>query len=198
MEKHCNKTLFLRRLALMNHFQWRRGFAFHFIERSQSLKKFELMFVSDASVVLRFIAPASRNSLIKEIRLIFLNIPTDSLESYLCHSKNLTKFAMESTSIEVAYGVSKAQAIAAFSQNKAIEQLILCNLEESILIPLLNHLKSNTSIKQLDISWLYAVISDQVSKSIQQLLKESATLQTIELGYGSHFKVSTFGLFNRN
>jgi hypothetical protein len=66
----------------------------NWLETSQSLKRFELQSVRDVRIVGRFLLSASKNSSIKEIRLITVTIPADSLIGFICCSKALTKLMM--------------------------------------------------------------------------------------------------------
>jgi hypothetical protein len=169
-----------------------------FIATSKSLKTFVLRIMYNVHVVGLFLSAASRSSSIKEITLGEVVIPSDSLERLLCRTKSLTIFIMRSTTIQESNGVSKKQALAAFSQNKSIVKLSLGNVEESLLIPLFSQLNLNTNIKELSIASLsveHLRMSVVLSESIQQLLTESATLQTIEFRRYD-FQASTFSLLS--
>jgi hypothetical protein len=136
---------------------------------------------------------------IKTISFCYLAIPADSLERLLCRTQTLIRFKMKWSSIEESSAVSKDQAPAAFSQNKSIEDLILCGMEKSILIPSLCHLGSHTNIKRLEIdskSYPHVMtMSVLLSKSMQQLLTESSTLQTLKFRQYD-FQASTFDLIS--
>jgi hypothetical protein len=125
---------------------------FDFIETSQSLKRFRLRWISNVSIVNRFLSVAARNSSIKEIILENITIPEDSLKNLLlCYTQSVKALTMDKASIVESNGVSPRQVAVALSQNKSIEEFDLCRMEDLFFIPLLNQLGLNTNMKRLHI-----------------------------------------------
>jgi hypothetical protein len=163
-----------------------------FIARSQSLKKFVLRDVRDVRAVGHFFFAVSKSSSIKELCLSTLTIPQKSLKILLSHTTSLIKLRILWASIEMSTEEITAQD-ALTDQNSSIEELEINGVGAPLLIQVLEQFGSHSNIKRLSIDARWDCgKSVSLSRSVQQLLEASATLQTVEFAWWE-FEASTFG-----
>jgi hypothetical protein len=163
----------------------------HFIETSQSLQTFSLLsflHFSDIHTIARVLLAVSKSSSIKYLRLSSVTVTADSLENLFNHTRSLTKLSMKWIIIEGAF--------IAPSRKSSIEELeLVSGFNESPLIQVLEYVRPNSNIKRLSIFCrliMPADMSVSLSRSIQQFLEASTSVQRIEFEMFT-FQALSFG-----
>jgi hypothetical protein len=129
-----------------------------------------------------FLLALQQNLNIQTVRFLALHLQGDSVASFLDAATSITKLEMEECVMESLAGARTIAA--ALQRNTNIRRLELHTRRETSLIPIVNSLPSNSSVKELSLWFLGLSVNS--SLAVAHLLESSATIQRLELCGSRH------------
>jgi hypothetical protein len=134
-----------------------------------------------------FLLAIQQNPRVQTVHLEYLKLYGDSMASFLGSATSITTLHMCRCGIEAPGGALAVAA--ALQRNKHIQRLELRYLDEIYLIPILNNLGSNTSVKELSL-WFFGQ-SLNSSLALQNSLESTKTIRQFEF-HGIHVDMNQF------
>ena len=135
-----------------------------------------------AGLVRAFLRAIQQNTSIRSVELRWLRLPTD-ISTFVDNASSITSFSLYNCDMDPAERQQGARSLAvALQRNTNIETLELSSLEDIYAVPILEGLRSNTSLKTFVFSGTALTdISDATSHALHQLLESTTSIQRFEL-----------------
>jgi hypothetical protein len=135
-----------------------------------------------------FVLALQQNPKIYAVMFSGLQLSGDSMASFIDAATSDTILSIRECELEAPGGV--VAVAAALQRNKNIWRLILKRLDDKYLIPILNSLTSNTSLKELLVSCSGGSL--EFSFAVKNLLESNMTIQRFEVYHDGDIHVDTF------
>ena len=133
-----------------------------------------------AALVRSILRAIQQNTAIRIVELTWLRLPTD-ISTFLDNASSITSFCLDTCNMDPAERQQGARDLAAALQrNTNIETLKLIRMEDIYIIPILEGLRSNTSVKTFMFS-AATHFSDAASHALQRLLDSTTLIRRFEL-----------------
>jgi len=143
-----------------------------------------------AGLIRSILQAMQQNTSIQSVDLWWLRLPSN-ISTFVDTASSITSFTIYGCGMEAPeheQGRARRCLAAALQRNKNIERLSLCMIEGIHAVPILEGLRSNTSVKDFTFSCSgYGQnFSDVASHALHQLLDASTSIQSLTL-QGMHF-----------
>jgi hypothetical protein len=135
--------------------------------------------------VIPFLLTIQQNPSVQTVGVEHIRLFGDTVASFLDNATFVTTLRLERCEME---GPAGALAVAdALQRNSNIQRLELIDVSGTYLIPIVNGLTSNTTVKILKL-W-FAYVSLDVSLAVGRLLESTRTIERLELALGNDYDV---------
>ena len=132
-----------------------------------------------AGLVRAFLHAIRQNTALRSVEMRWLRLPTD-ISAFVDNASSIASFKLFDCDMEPAEREQGARDLAAALQrNTNIETLKLRSLEDIYAVPILESLRSNTSLKTL--IWKENALADETGPALQRLLESTTSIQRFEL-----------------
>jgi len=149
---------------------------------------------TSAGLVCSFLQAIQQNNSIRSIELQWLRLPID-ISTYVDIASSITSFCIYGCVIDIEpteWEQAARSLAAALQRNKNIQSLKIYMLDDTFTIPILESLRSNTSVRDFTFySAGISYVSDAASDALHQLLDSSTSIERLDLE-GARFVEETF------
>jgi len=139
---------------------------------------------ASTGLVSTFLQAIQQNTAIQCVECEWLRLPND-FSTFVNTASSFTKFSLYNCDMDPAEREQGVRDLATvIQQNAGIETLQLGHLHDFYSVPMLDGLRSNTTVKTFI---LEGNLSDATSHALQQLLESTNSIQRFELHYNATF-----------
>jgi len=135
------------------------------------------------ALVCSILLALQQNTAIQNVELRWLRLPTD-ISTFVDNMSSITSFSLYDCDMAPAEREQGARNLAvALQRNTNIQSLKIVELDDIYAVPILESLRSNTSVKALIFSPASSTTNtlDEVSHALQELLESTTSIQRFEL-----------------